>query len=100
MEITAQPHGQDPGVRPVDQVGFDMLRSVFAARQASTTTVRALSSVQASGTGSTSSSDSAPVASLTLLTGRRQASSGPMGGAFADHSGKGHPVAKHGELHG
>ncbi|QJQ31484.1 hypothetical protein GV829_02660 [Sphingomonas lacunae] len=100
MEITVQPHGQDAGVRSVNQVGFDMLRSVFAARQASTATVRALSSVQASDTQASLSSDSESPSSLALLTGRRPAGGGPLGGAFADHSGKGHPVAIQGDLNG
>lgn len=100
MEITAQPNGQDSGVRPVDQVEFDMLRSVFAARQASTATVRALSSVQATGLKNDLPSDSDPISRLTLLTGRRPKASEPMGGAFADHSGKVQPVARQGELHG
>lgn len=100
MEITVHPKGQDAGARQISEVGFDMLRSVFVARQASTATVRALSSARAGSAAVEDETASASTASLSLLTGRRHSAAGPMGGAFANHSVNDHPVAKKGELHG
>lgn len=101
MEIVVQPHGQDSGVQPVEQVGFDMLRSLFAARQSSTATVRALASARASfAPANPIVADGAPLSSLALLTGRRPTESASIGGAFADHFATVQPVAREGESHG
>jgi len=108
MEYVIQPKGQDSGARPVQQVGFDMLRTMIAARQSSCATVRALTIVSpATGAahgliqGLTQGEDAALASdSMALLTGRRASSVATMGGAFADHFAIAHPFVKEGESHG
>lgn len=96
MEFIIQPNGQDPGVQPVEQVGFDMLRTLVAARQASSPTVRALQNARAcNDTG-----DTVRPASMALFTGRRQDVSHVNGGSFANRFADAHPFAIEGESYG
>ena len=96
MEFIVQPHEQDPGVRPVESVAFDMLRTLVAARQASSPTVRALQTVRVTNDAETTVQPT----SMALFTGRRQSANYAGAGAFADRFAVAHPFAIEGESHG
>ena len=101
MNLAIHITGQDSGARPVERVGFDMLRAMVCARQAGTATVRALTAAHAiHGAASDHGVTDTKTTTLALLNGRRTAGNTLMGGAFADHVVCGHPVGNEGELHG
>lgn len=100
MEFATNPMEHDAGVEAVEQIGFDLLRSLVAARQSSSATVRAMTVAAPQMPAGPIAVEGASTSKLALLNGRRQSDAPVMGGAFADHFDAVQPVARQGESHG
>ena len=100
MNLAIHTSTQDSGTRPVERLGFDMLRAIVAARRSASTTARALATAASRPSAASGGEPGAGRhVSMDLLSGRAGHGHGPMGGAFADHDGCVHPPAIKGELH-
>ena len=78
MNWTSNPFPGDSAKLPIDRMGFDMIRAIVGARQATCPTVRAL---QGGGDAATRDDTQDHDAAIALLAGRRTAK--VNGGAFA-----------------